>query len=74
MGKWDGDIRLQSRGSVQPTTVSALLRSLRLAEAPEPTQVAAIRNWLGSHRPSRLMEHSLRRKGYAHLLAERASA
>ncbi len=74
MGKWDDDIPLQPRGSVQPTTVSALLRSLRLLDAPERTQVAAIRDWLGSHRPSRLMEHSLRRKGYANLLAERAPA
>lgn len=74
MGKWDDDIRLQPRSTVQPTTVSALLRSLRLVDAPESKKVAAIQNWLVDHSPSPIMEHSLRRKGYAHLLAKRASA
>lgn len=74
MGKWDDDIPLRPRGSVQPTSVPALLRSLRLTDAPEPRQRAAIGKWLQTHNPSPLMEHSLRRKGYAALLDKRASA
>lgn len=74
MGKWDDDIQLQPRGSVLPNTVSALLRSLRLTDAPEQRKIAAIRDWLSDHSPSPLMEYSLRRKGYAQLLEKRASA
>ena len=74
MGKWDDDIQLQSRGSVQPTTVAALLRLLCLTDAPKQKQSAAISDWLSSNRPSPLMEYSLRRKGYAQLLDKRASA
>lgn len=74
MGKWDDDIQLQPRGSVQPSTVSALLRALRLVDAPEESKTAAIRDWLNDHSPSPLMEYSLRRNGYAQLLEKRASA
>ena len=74
MGKWDDDIPLQPRGTVQPSTVSALLRSLHLTNAPEKKQEAALRDWLRDHKPSPLMEHSLRRKGFERLLDERASA
>lgn len=74
MGKWDDDIRLLPRGWVQPNTVSALLRSMALTDAPEDKKIAAIRDWLGAHTPSPLMEFSLRRKGYAELLDKRASA
>jgi hypothetical protein len=74
MGKWDDDIPLQPRGTVQPSTVSALLRTLRLTDAPSGKQEAAIRDWLRDHKPSPLMEHSLRRKGLARLLNKRASA
>jgi hypothetical protein len=74
MGKWDDDIPLQPRGSVQPSTVSGLLRMMQLTDAPTKKQEAAIRDWLRVHKPSSLMEHSLRRKGFARLLDKRASA
>lgn len=74
MGKWDDDIPLQPVGSVQPTTVAALFERLGIADAPESSKVAAIRAWLHNNTPSPLMDHSLRRKGYARLLDERSSA
>ena len=74
MGKWDDDIPLQPRGSVQPSSVAALLRTLKLTDAPERDQSAGIRTWLEDHKPSPGMEYSLRRKGYGSLLDGRATA
>ena len=74
MGKWDEGFSLAPLGSVEPTTVAALLRDLQLTAAPEPKQRAGISRWLQDHKPSPMMEHSLRRKGYAVLLDKRASA
>lgn len=73
MGKWDDDIPLQPCGTVQPSSVVALLRALKLAEASESAQSAGIRAWLKTHAPSPGMAHSLRRKGYARLLEERTA-
>ncbi|BBY58365.1 hypothetical protein [Mycolicibacterium sarraceniae] len=74
MGKWDDDIPLQPRGSVQPSSVAALLRTLKLTDASEHDQSAGIRAWLKNHKPSPGMEYSLRRKGYGSLLDSRATA
>lgn len=52
MGKWDDDIPLQPRGTVQPTTVAALLRALRLTGASDSEKAAAIAEWLKSNQPS----------------------
>ena len=73
MGKWDDDIPLRPRGTVQASSVAALLRVLELTDASEAAQSAGIRAWLKTHVPSPGMEHSLRRKGYARLLDERAA-
>lgn len=74
MGKWDDDIPLQPRGTVQPTTVAALLRALRLTGASDSEKAAAIAEWLKSNQPSTTMVHSLRRNGYAALARRQASA
>lgn len=73
MGKWDDDIPLQPRGTVQPSSVAALLRALKLTDASKPAQSAGIRAWLKTHTPSPGMAHSLRRKGFARLLDERTA-
>lgn len=70
MGKWDDDIPPRPRGTVQPSSVAALLRALNLANASKSAQSAGIRAWLKTRSPSAGMEHSLRRKGYASLLDE----
>lgn len=51
MGKWDDDIPLQPRGSVQPSSVAALLRTLKLADASAGDQSVGIRAWLKNHKP-----------------------
>lgn len=70
MNKFTDDIPLQPRGRVQPTTVPALLRRLRLADAAAGKK-AAISDWLGDHEPSATMKRSLERHGYADLLRSR---
>lgn len=67
MGKWDDDIALVPRGTVEPTTVAALLHRLGLTGAAEPVRGVAISAWLRAHSPSPLLAHSLRRKGYGRL-------
>lgn len=74
MGKWDDDIPLQPVGSVQPTTVHALLRKLRLTGAAEEVKTAAISDWLIDHTPNDTLVNSLRRNGYADLINSRVSA
>lgn len=74
MDKFSDNLRLTPPGTFRPTTVSALLRSLDLVEAPESKKVTAIRDWLQHHEPSPLMERSLRRGGFADLLRRSASA
>ncbi|MDH6198294.1 hypothetical protein M2272_004953 [Mycobacterium frederiksbergense] len=74
MSRWDDDIALQPFGTVQPTTVAALLRALRLSDASEGKKTAAIEAWLNDHQPSETMKASLRRNGYAKLLIRGASA
>ncbi|MCV7277084.1 hypothetical protein [Mycolicibacter arupensis] len=74
MGKWDDDIPLRPRGSVQPSSVAALLRSLKLTDAPKNEQAAGIKAWLRNHAPGPAMQYSLRRKGYGQLLDSRVSA
>ena len=74
MGKWDDDITLLPLGSVQPTSVAALLRSLNLTDSSRSEQTAGIEGWLRAHTPGPAMQHSLRRKGYGPLLDNRVSA
>lgn len=68
MGKWDDDIPLRPTGDVQPTTVSALLRSVRMAKAPDSVKERVIKAWLGKHTPSETLINSLQRGGYGHLV------
>lgn len=68
MGKWDDDITLRSAGSVQPTTVSSLLRSMRITNASDSTKIGAITSWLNSHTPSETLINSLNRGGYGYLV------
>lgn len=70
MGKWDEDIPLRSAGSVQPTTVSSLLRSMRITNASDSAKIGAITSWLSSHSPSETLVNSLRRGGYGHLVQQ----
>ena len=70
MGKWHDDIPLRPRGSVQPSSVAALLRALKLTDAPKTEQAAGIKDWLRSHTPGPSMQYSLRRKGFAQRLDE----
>lgn len=67
MGKWDDDIPLLPAGSVKPSTVSALLRKLGLATAPEDEKLAAIKGWLNENSPGETMLVSLTRAGYGDL-------
>ncbi|BBZ30364.1 hypothetical protein MMAD_46590 [Mycolicibacterium madagascariense] len=74
MGKWDDDFPLQPRGSVQPSSVAGLLRTLELTDASERDRSVRIQTWLKDHEPSPGMEYSLRRNGYGSLLDGRATA
>ena len=69
MGKWDDDIPLQPVGTVEPTSVPALLRMLGLVDATEAEQKAAIADWLRKHEAGPLMEYGLKRCGFADLLS-----
>lgn len=70
MGKWDDDIPLLPAGSVKPSTVSALLRKLGLATAPEDEKLAAIKGWLSANPPGETMLVSLTRAGYGELVMD----
>lgn len=70
MGKWDDDIPLRPVGSVQPSSVRALLRKLDLSTAPDSEKAAAIKLWLSSNEPNETMVLSLHMAGFSKLLAE----
>lgn len=73
MGKFDDDLHLVEPSEYVPTTVRALLRHADVANAPRAEQAAAIRTWLETHQPSRMMEFSIRDSGFGDLLATRAA-
>jgi hypothetical protein len=56
--------------------VQTLLAHLHLEDAPRSQQEAAIRAWLKTHpaEPGSMMEFSLRRKGFGHLLEQPSTA
>jgi hypothetical protein len=54
--------------NVKPSTVSMLLPMLGLSDATADEKTAGIRTWLADNEVSPLMEYSLRRDGFAHLL------
>ena len=74
MGKWDDDIPLQPLGTVQPTTVAALIRHLRVATLSDRVKTSMISQWLQHNTPSDTLINSLRRHGYGELLKKRISA
>lgn len=74
MGKWDDDIPLQPPGTVQPTTVAALMRQLGALSLSERKKTTMISRWLDHNKPSETLINSLRRNGYSELLKARMSA
>lgn len=49
MDKFSDDLRSVPVGTVQPTTVYALLRKLKLTAASREVQAAAIDEWIAEH-------------------------
>jgi hypothetical protein len=72
---WD-DLDLVAPDDYVPTIVQTLLAHLHLEDAPRSQQEAAIRAWLKTHpaEPGSMMEFSLRRKGFGHLLEQPSTA
>jgi hypothetical protein len=64
VGKFSDDIPLVPSGTVPPSFASALLRKLKVEDAPRLEQEAAVKEWLETNNPSPLLEHSLERKGF----------
>jgi hypothetical protein len=73
VGRFDDDLHLVDSSEYQPTMVSVLLNRAGLTDASRAEQAEAIRQWLKSHKPSPMMEFSIRQSGFAQLLDERVS-
>ncbi|GAA2418179.1 hypothetical protein [Mycolicibacterium llatzerense] len=70
MGKFDDDLHLVEPSDYVPNTVRALLRHAGVpADATRADQVAAVSAWLKTHRPSKMMEFSIRDSGFGELLS-----
>lgn len=54
----------------EPHTTGALLGQLKLVRADRDAQVAGIREWLGSHKPSDALLRSFKRRGYDEVLPQ----
>lgn len=73
MGRFSDDIPLRPRGAVQPTTVSSLLRTLHVKDAPFEKQRETVRVWLEDHTPGPTMVRSLERHGFGELVRGHAA-
>lgn len=74
MSRFLDDLALAAPEEYVPATVQSLLAWLQIKEAPRSQQESAIREWLRTHEPGQLLQSTLRRKGFGHLLDGRESA
>ena len=74
MSKFDGDLHLVATTHYVPTTADALLERCGLTDAPKAEQANAIGEWLKTHRPTPMMEFSIRQDGFGSLLDTGRSA
>ena len=74
MSKFDDDLHLVATADYAPTTADALLERCGLIDASGAEQVEAIGEWLKTHRPTPMMEFSIRHDGFGALLDAGRSA
>lgn len=73
MGRFDDDLHLVAPEDYVPTTVRALLKHTGVRDASIAVQTKVIVSWLKTHKPSPLMELSLRDSGFGDLLNSRVA-
>ena len=74
MDKFSDNLSSVRPGTVlKPTTVAALLRRLKLTDAPREQQAKAIASWLKANKPSEMMVYSLRNSEFRGLLGRRTA-